>query len=93
MTENATFKVKTADERKAEYDAYYQALDEECKAHAYEIAQSIEGYMNLWPENTKWTCSVPDTCYGDVKTHLKTLYENAGFAIEFLENRVIIERK
>ena len=93
MTENATFKVKTADERKAEFDAYnvtQNKLEEEYRAKAYTIARDIEAFMDKKPNATQWLYSIykghePKAISyvqnPKVVFHLESLYKKAGFNI------------
>lgn len=95
MTENTTFKVKTADERKAEFDAYYKKLDDEYRAQAYKLAKDIEAFMDNNPEKTCWRVFLTaDLCNDRTRAHLKTLYRDAGFSVEFAcGNAIEISRK
>ena len=95
MTENTTFKVKTADERKAEYDAYYKKLDDEYRTQAYEIAKDIEAFMDNNHEKTFWRVLLTaDLCNDRTRAHLLTLYRDAGFSAKFTCGNVIeISRK
>ena len=95
MNANETFKVKTADERKAEFDAYYKKLDDEYHAQAYELAKHIEAFMDESPEKTFWRVLLTaDLCNDRTRAHLETLYRDAGFSAEFTCRNVIeISRK
>ena len=95
MNANETFKVKTADERKAEFDAYQKKLDDEDRAQAYELAKDIEAFMDNNPEKIVWEVILnADLCNDRTRAHLKTLYSDAGFSAKFYCRNVIeISRK
>lgn len=94
MNANETFKVKTADERKAEFDAYQKKLDDKFKAQAYEIAKKFEAEMDRNPEYTEWHLESTTQFSNKIVSHLKTLYENAGFEIFFKNSTAVrISRK
>ena len=82
MTANETFKVKTADEREAEFNAYYKNLDDEFKAQAYELAKHIEAFMDNNPDSTYWIVLLNADLWNEcTRTHLEKLYRDAGFNI------------
>ena len=95
MNANETFKVKTADERKAEFDAYLKRLDDKYRAQAYKLAKDIEAFMDNNPEKTFWRVLLtPDLCNDRTRAHLETLYRDAGFSVEFsCKNAIEISRK
>lgn len=90
MTENTTFKVKTDDEFKAEFDTYQKKFDDEYKARTHEIAKTFKNFMYLFPKQTEWWPEIPADCNDNIKSHLKTLFKNAGFVIEFGRTHAII---
>ena len=86
MTENATFKVKTADERKAEYDAYRKKLKDIYKAQAYTLAKIVEAHMDKYPNGTHWevNLSLADNLLNEhTRNYLEKLYCGAGFSAKF----------
>ena len=95
MNANETFKVKTADERKAEFDAYQKMLDDKYRGYAYELAKDIEAFMDENPDKIVWKVTLnADLCYNCTRTHLETLYSDAGFSAKFTCGNVIeISRK
>ena len=95
MNANETFKVRTADERKAEFDAFLKRLDDKYRAQAYELAKDIEAFMDENPERTCWRVFLtPNICNDRTRAHLKTLYRDAGFSVEFPSgNAIDISRK
>ena len=95
MTANETFKVKTADEREAEFNAYQKKLDDEYRAQAYELAKHIEAFMDENPDKIAWRVFLtPNLCNDHTCAHLETLYRDAGFSAKFTCRNVIeISRK